>query len=61
MYVFGFQEHLFRIDGMSKGLNQDVHYLADSFDYVSFKHIYRERNFKADTLAKVGGSLLEGY
>ena len=40
---------------------QDVHYLADSLDYVSFKHIYRERNFKADTLAKAGGSLLEGY
>ena len=40
---------------------QDVHYLADSLDYVYFKHIYGERNFKADTLAKAGGSLLEGY
>ena len=40
---------------------QDVHYLSDSLNYVSFKHIYRERNFKADSLAKVGGSLLEGY
>ena len=40
---------------------QDVHYLANSLDYVSFKHIYRERNFKADTLAKAGGSLLEGF
>ena len=39
---------------------QDVHCLADSLDYVSFKHIYRERNFKADTLAKAGGSILEG-
>ena len=39
---------------------QDVHCLADSLDYVSFKHIYRERNFKADSLAKAGGSILEG-
>ena len=39
---------------------QDVHVLADSLDYVSFKHIYRERNFKADPLAKAGGSILEG-
>ena len=39
---------------------QDVHYLADSLDYVSFKHIYRERNYKEDTLAKAGGSTLEG-
>ena len=38
---------------------QDVHYLANSLDYVSFKHIYRERNFKADSLAKAGGSILE--
>jgi len=40
---------------------QDVHYLADSLDYVSFKHIYRERNFKANSLAKAGGSILEGF
>ena len=40
---------------------QDVHFLADSLNYVSFKHIYREQNFKADTLAKEGGSLLEGF
>ena len=39
---------------------QDVHCLADSLAYVSFKHIYRERNYKADTLAKAGGSILEG-
>jgi len=39
---------------------QDVHCLADSLDYVSFKHIYRERNFKADSLAKAGGSITEG-
>ena len=39
---------------------QDVHCLADSLDYVYFKHIYRERNYKADALAKEGGSILEG-
>ena len=39
---------------------QDVHCLADSLDYVSFKHIYREQNFKADSLAKAGGSILKG-
>ena len=39
---------------------QDVHCLADSLDYVSFKHIYRERNYKAYALAKAGGSILEG-
>ena len=39
---------------------QDVHCLVDSHDYVSLKHIYRERNFKADSLAKAGGSILEG-
>ena len=39
---------------------QDVHCFTDSLDYVSFKHIYRERNYKADTLAKAGGSILEG-
>ena len=39
---------------------QDVHCLADSLDYASFKHIYREQNFKADTLAKAGGIILEG-
>ena len=39
---------------------QDVHCLADSLDDVSFKYIYREWNYKADALAKVGGSILEG-
>ena len=39
---------------------QDVHCLADSLDDVSFKHIYREQNYKADALAKAGGSILEG-
>ena len=40
---------------------QDVHYLVDTLDFVSFKHIYREINFKADSLAKAGGSILEGF
>ena len=39
---------------------QDVNCLADSLDDVSFKHIYRERNYKADALAKAGGSIIEG-
>ena len=40
---------------------QDVNRITDCFDYVSFKHIYRERNFSADALAKAGGRILEGY
>ena len=40
---------------------QEVHYLSDSFDHVSYKHIYRERNSKADLLAKAGGSIHEGF
>ena len=39
---------------------QDVNRLTDSFDYVVFKHIYLERNLSADSLAKAGGSILEG-
>ena len=39
---------------------QDVHCLVDSLEFVSFKHIYRERNYKADALAKASGSTLEG-
>ena len=39
---------------------QDVNRLTDSFDYVVFKHIYRERNSSVDALAKDGGSILEG-
>ena len=40
---------------------QDVHRFTDSFEYVSFKHIYRERNSIADALAKAGGRILEGF
>ena len=40
---------------------QEVNRLTDSFEYVLFKHIYRERNFSADALAKAGGTIMEGY
>ena len=40
---------------------QDVHYLSDRFEFVSYNHIYRERNSKADLLAKAGGNLHEGF
>ena len=40
---------------------QDVNRITDCFDYVSFKHIYRERNSFADALAKAGGRILEGF
>ena len=39
---------------------QDVNRLTDCFDYVSFRHIYREINSSADALEKVGGRILEG-
>ena len=39
---------------------QDVNRLTDSFDYVVFKRIYRERNSSANALAKAGGRILEG-
>ena len=37
---------------------QDVNRITDCFNYVSFKHIYQERNFSADALAKAGGRIL---
>ena len=40
---------------------QDINRITDCFDYVSFKHIYWERNSSADALAKAGGMILEGY
>ena len=40
---------------------QDVNRNTDGFDYVSFNHIYQERNFSADALTKVGGRILEGF
>ena len=31
------------------------------FEFVDFKHIYRERNSLADVLAKDGANVLVGY
>ena len=39
---------------------QDVNRIFDGFDYVSFQHIYRERNSSAYALAKSRGRILEG-
>ena len=39
---------------------RDVNRLIDCFVYVSFTHIYRERNSSADALAKARGSISEG-
>ena len=36
---------------------QEVIRLADFFDKVDFKHIYRERNTFADKLANEGGKV----
>ena len=38
-----------------------VHRLADLFETVHFMHIYRERNTRADLLAKDGSNILNGY
>ena len=40
---------------------QEVHRLSDWFELVQFQHIYRERNRLADTLAKDGARISEGY
>ena len=39
----------------------EVNLLTNSFESVMFRHIYRERNFSADALAKAGGSISEGF
>ena len=39
---------------------QDVNRFTDCFDYVSFKHIYRERNSATYAMAKAGGRIMEG-
>ena len=39
---------------------QDVNRITDCFDYVLFKHIYREINSSADALAKARGRILGG-
>ena len=39
---------------------RDVNSIADGFESVSFRHMYREHNTAADALAKAGGRILEG-
>ena len=40
---------------------KDVNRFTDCFEFVSFNHIYWERNSSADALAIAGGRILEGY
>ena len=35
--------------------------MSDLLEKVDFKHIYRERNSKADALAKAGANVVEGH
>ena len=39
---------------------RDANSIADGFESVSFRYIYRERNTVADALAKAGGRILVG-
>ena len=39
---------------------KDVNRFTDCFEFVSFNHIYRERNSATDALATAGGRILEG-
>ena len=39
---------------------QNVNNLINSFESVSYRHIYRERNFSVDALEKAGGCIPEG-
>ena len=45
---------------LSQVLNE-VNILSDFFELVDLKHIYRERNFHADALAKVGALVMDGH
>ena len=40
---------------------QEVIRLLNLFEQADFKHIYRERNASADSLANDGGKVLDGY
>ena len=40
---------------------QEVIRISDFLDKVDFNHIYRERNSKADALAKAGANVVEGH
>ena len=39
----------------------EVTRISDMFENVDFKHIYQERNSKADELAKAGATVPDGY
>ena len=39
----------------------EVNRLADLFEHLDLKHIYRERNSLVDGLAKVGALVMDGY
>lgn len=34
---------------------------SDMFEFVDFKHFYRERNYLPDVLAKAGSNVVVGY
>ena len=40
---------------------QEVIRLSNFLEKVEFKHIYRERNSKADALANAGANVVEGH
>ena len=39
----------------------EVFRISDFLEKVDFNHIYRERNSKADALAKAGANVVEGH
>ena len=39
---------------------EEIFILKSNFDYISFTHVYRERNSIADGLSKEGAQLQEG-
>ena len=40
---------------------REVIIISDMFERAYYKHIYRERNSKADVLAKDGATVAEGF
>ena len=40
---------------------QEVIHISNFHEKVDFKHIYRERNSKADALANAGANVAEGH
>ena len=39
----------------------EVNRLSDFFEHMDLKHIYRERNFHVDALAKAGALVMDGH